>query len=303
MTIAPLFKSTCDFAMRMPSLVSDFLELENKIGRRFREDSVTDIIIASLLRIEEGNATVLVPPEVKTGGDFDILIIEPSTNDAIQYRIQAKRLHPHLQNWKWSSYRELDHPHGSGQQSSTLVRSSSQEAIETIPLYAFYNPRSICVASDDAIAGIEMASGRQINEIVKAIVKARRKGRRLRWKRVHYIRELFFPLADIFCAPSGVQQTSSIASPRVSKQAVESAIEKRGFSERVKKGIIIDSMERRKQIFPSTDRVEFEKYVAQSAKRKWPQIVEKVIERKDLEPIVYTKTVKRPKLILVRRDE
>lgn len=58
MTIAPLFDSPCDLAERIPSMVSDFLDLENKIKRRFREDSVTDIIIASLLRISGGNATV-----------------------------------------------------------------------------------------------------------------------------------------------------------------------------------------------------------------------------------------------------
>jgi hypothetical protein len=84
MTFAPLFDSPCDLAQRVPSMVSDFLDLEDKIGRRLREDSVTDIIIASLVKVAGGNAMVLVPPEVKTGGDFDILIVEPSSGDAVQ---------------------------------------------------------------------------------------------------------------------------------------------------------------------------------------------------------------------------
>jgi hypothetical protein len=170
--MAPLFSSACDLADRIPAMISDFLDLEDRIGRRFREDSVTDIIIASLLKIGGSNATVLVPPEVKTGGDFDILLIDPQTGQSIQYRIQAKRLIPHSTYWPWGSYRELDHPHGTGKQSSTLIRSSAKEKIHTIPLYAFYNPATACHASDGALSGIELADGREVNEIVKALVKA-----------------------------------------------------------------------------------------------------------------------------------
>jgi hypothetical protein len=117
----------------MPVMAADFLELETQIGRRFREDSVTDIVLASLLKIGGNNATVFTPPETKTGGDFDLLIFQPETTQGVQYRIQAKRLVANATDWLWSSYRELDHPHGSGKQASTLIRSSAQERMPTIP--------------------------------------------------------------------------------------------------------------------------------------------------------------------------
>lgn len=65
--MTPLFNSPCDLAERMPTMAAEFLELETKIGRRFREDSVTDILIASLLKIGGSNATVFTPSEAYTG--------------------------------------------------------------------------------------------------------------------------------------------------------------------------------------------------------------------------------------------
>ncbi|CAN7476287.1 DUF6615 family protein [Caulobacter sp. LjRoot300] len=228
MTLAPLFDSPCDLAERIPAMVSDFLDLENRIGRRFREDSVSDIIIASLLKIAGSNATVLVPSEPKTGSDFDILLHEPATRTAVQYRIQAKRLYPHAKTWDWGSYRELDHPHGQGKQASTLVRSSAQEMVPTIPLYAFYNPQSACGASSGAISGIELADGLAINQIVKALVAAKAASKRPRLKRIAYLRDLFFPLSTILCPPFGAPTSGGlIVRPEVSRQAVQGAIASR----------------------------------------------------------------------------
>jgi hypothetical protein len=228
MTLSPIFTTPCDLAERIPGMVSDFLDLENRIGRRFREDSVTDIIIASLLKIAGANATVLVPPETKTGGDFDILIIEPSTQEAVQYRLQAKRLSPHAKTWEWGSYRELDHPHGQGKQASTLVRSSAAELIPTIPLYAFYNPQSACAASGGEILGIELADGLAINQVVKALVAAKAASKRPRLKRIAYLRDLFFPLSTILCPPQGEPPGDGpIVRPRLSRQAALGAIASR----------------------------------------------------------------------------
>lgn len=309
MTFAPLFDSPCDLAQRIPSMVSDFLDLENKIGRRFREDSVTDIIIASLLKIAGGGATVLVPPEVKTGGDFDILIVEPETGDAIQYRIQAKRLSPHATNWAWGSYRELDHPHGHGGQSSTLIRSSVQEKIQTIPLYAFYNPETACRASAGAIAGIELADGREINQIVKALVKAKAASKRPRLKRVEYLRDLFFPLSTILCPPPGdARSPMAILPPRISRFAVASAIARRSRPEwmRAEKVPSLGRPDRDETLTlapPSEEGgARLEASQATSARRRLPALIEKAIDRQPGEDPIRVARVKRPKIILVSRE-
>lgn len=308
MTLAPLFDSPCDLAQRIPSMVSDFLDLENKIGRRFREDSVTDIIIASLLKIAGGGATVLVPPEVKTGGDFDILIVEPETGDAIQYRIQAKRLSPHTTNWTWGSYRELDHPHGQGGQSSTLIRSSVQEKIQTIPLYAFYNPEAACRASAGAIAGIELADGREINQIVKALVKAKAASKRPRLKRLEYLRDLFFPLSTILCPPPGEVNTAmTVLPPRLSRSAVQSAIADRSRPEwmRTEK---VPSLGRAGRDEPlvlpppnEEDRARPQAPQTLPTRPRLPALIEKAIDRQPGEDPIRVAKIKRPKIILVSR--
>jgi hypothetical protein len=300
--IAPLFQSACDLAERIPDLVADFLELENKTSRRFREDSVTDIVIASLLRIAGGNATVLTPPEVKTGGDFDILIVDPSTRDAVQYRIQAKRLVPHANHWDWSSYRELDHPHGTGRQSSTLVRSSAHEAVHTIPLYAFYNPQTICAASDGVVSGIDLADGVQINEIVKALVKAKASSRRPRWKRVEYLRGLFFPLSTILCPPAPTSAPRQIVAPSDSREAAESAMSLRRAERLLEEALPLEyrAADQPRVLPPQAVRETFSR--PRRGRRQFPRVVERALGRQpDDPPILVSSMVRRPKLILLSR--
>lgn len=307
MTLTPLFDSPCDLAQRIPSMVSNFLDLENKVGRRFREDSVTDIVIASLLKIAGQNATVLVPPEVKTGGDFDILIVEPSTSEAIQYRIQAKRLSPNQTNWKWGNYRELDHPHGKGGQSSKLIRSSAKEKIETIPLYAFYNPESVCSASDGAINGIELADGREINQIVKALVKAKAKAKKPRYKRIEYLLGLFFPLSTILCplVSGGESAATSIISPRISRAAVEAAIKARprpGWMhfEQVPRLSQAPRDNIKKFPLPADDANRHLDRILRTT--QFSPLVERAIKRRQDQDAIQIARVNRPKIILVSRN-
>lgn len=307
--MTPLFSSPCDLAERMPVMAAEFLELETKIGRRFREDSVTDIIIASLLKIGGSDATVFTPPEGKTGGDFDLVIYRPGTDEGVQYRIQSKRLVPNAANWAWSSYRELDHPHGSGKQASTLIRSSAQENLPTIPLYALYNPLGVCEASEDKISGIQLADGRAISAIVRALIVAKAQGRRPRWKRVEYLRHLFFPLSTILCPPLDEPSGGSlIIRPEVSRRATLTAIEKR----RIAPTDIEDaSPQLRSELaevarLPSPDQRDgagdSPPAPSRSQKRRdVPKVVERAIGRQPDEPAIQRARIKRPKLVLLSR--
>ena len=223
MTLTPLFSSACDLAKRMPPLVADFLDLESSLRRRFREESVSAMIVASLIRLSGPGLSVQVPEdESKTGNDFDIVIFDPAHRTAVQYRIQAKRLTPHHTLWERGSYVELAHPNGTGAQSLSLVRSAAAERrIPTVPLYAFYNPARACEPSGGLISGIEMADGRAIRAVVRELIRARPKRPPL--KRLSTLHPLFFPLSRILC-PSASDGDRAVPSPEGSLQSVADAV-------------------------------------------------------------------------------
>lgn len=222
MALIPIFSSVCDLANRFPNMIAEFLDIEQDLKRRFREDSITDILSAALLTLPGNDIVVLAPQEAKTGGDFDLVIVDERTSEAIQFRIQAKRLVPHKHNWKIGSYPELAHPHNSGKQSATLLRGLGREAIPTIPLYAFYNPAHVCRASSDRVSGIELACGWEIRERIKTIVRV--KPKRLPYKRIGSLQPLFFPLSTILCASNTDTKNSLIPSPSGARAAVVKAI-------------------------------------------------------------------------------
>ena len=224
MPLTPLFASPCDLADRLPPLIADFLDLEITLRRRFREESVSDMIVASLLRVAGADLSVQVPLSEKvTGNDFDIIVYDPPTRSAVQYRIQAKRLTPHATTWGMGSYKELAHPHGTGTQSSALIRSSAAERrILTIPLYAFYNPARTCAASGGLVGGLELADGHAVRGLIANLVKA--KPKRPPMKRLTTLQPLFFPLSTLLCPPSPVPGRR-ILTPAESLQAVDGAIE------------------------------------------------------------------------------
>ena len=301
MAIAPIFASSCDLAERLPVMIAEFLDIEQKLKRRFREDSVTDILVASLLSLPGNGVVVLTPPEAKTGGDFDLVLVDPLSGDAVQFRIQAKRLMPHKHDWEIGSYAELAHPHNSGAQSQTLLRSVSKEAITTIPLYAFYNPAHVCTASGGAVSGIELASGWEIRERIKAIVKV--KPKRLPFKRIGSLQPLFFPLSTILCAPPATPRGSDIPAPADARQAVVDAIEARsgiaGFGQTLalpevtvkalpRAGVTADEKVRRRRRSAS---------LGDDRREALPAIIRSAVERRGER--VITARVKRPKVVLI----
>jgi hypothetical protein len=293
MAIAPIFSSPCDLANRLPVMIADFLDIEQKLKRRFREDSVTDILVASLLSLPGNDVVVLAPSEVKTGGDFDLVVVNPVSGDVVQFRIQAKRLTPHKHDWMTGSYAELAHPHNNGGQSQTLIRSIGSEKITTIPLYAFYNPAHVCKASGDTVSGIELASGWEIRERIKAIVKV--KPKRLPYKRIGSLQPLFFPLSTILCAPSDQGRVSQVPLPADAKTAVVEAIESRSGLAGFGQTLAIDEV--------SAPRLQRESESQgrgaplRARRDEMPLIIRTAVERRE-ERVIKTK-IKRLKVLLI----
>lgn len=301
MPIAPIFVSSCDLAERLPAMIAEFLDIEQKLKRRFREDSVTDILVASLLSVPGNGVVVLTPPESKTGGDFDLIVVDPQSADAVQFRIQAKRLTPHKLDWEISSYAELAHPHNSGAQSQMLLRGLGKEAIPTIPLYAFYNPAHVCTASGGTVSGIELASGWEIRERIKAIVKV--KPKRLPYKRIGSLQPLFFPLSTILCAPATTPRASDIPTPADARQAVVEAIEARsglaGFGQTLALPEVTVKALPRASANAGGEVRQSRRPASRSENRRdgLPAIIRSAIERRG-ERII-TARVKRPKVVLI----
>jgi len=295
--IAPIFASPCDLAERLPVMISEFLDIEQKLKRRFREDSVTDILVASLLSLPGNGVVVLTPPESKTGGDFDLVVVDPVSGDAVQFRIQAKRLTPHLHHWQIGSYAELAHPHNSGAQSQNLLNGLGKEAIITIPLYAFYNPAHVCTASGGTVSGIELASGWEVRERIKAIVKA--KPKRLPYKRIGSLQPLFFPLSTILCAPVSTARDSPMPMPAEARAAVIDAIESRSSLAGFGQTLALSDVEvkaLRDDKF-AADRKRRGAGRPESRSEELPAIIRTAVERRQ-ERIIIAR-VKRPKLVLI----
>jgi hypothetical protein len=83
----------------------------------------------------------------------------------------------------------------------------------------------VCAASGGTVSGIELASGWEIRERIKAIVKV--KPKRLPYKRIGSLQPLFFPLSTILCATASTTRSSSIPTPEDARTAVIDAIEER----------------------------------------------------------------------------
>lgn len=218
MTLMSTFSSPCELANRLPPLLAAFMELELHLSRRFREDSLSDLFIASFLQLPGLPVAVLTPDETRTGSDLDLELVDPLTGTTIRYRIQAKRLGAPRVNWKNRSYHHLAHPNDTGGQASTLCDLKNLAGpIPTIPLYAFFNHDTVCSAS--GAPGIALADAFEIEDL---IFTALGKKPRPYFKRISSVQHLFFDLAAILCppAPGGGR---GVATPRESRDGFDAA--------------------------------------------------------------------------------
>lgn len=223
MTLISTFSSPCELAHRLPPLLAAFMELESSLSRRFREDSLSDLVVASFLQLPGIPVAVLTPDETRTGSDFDLELVDPSTSTTIRYRIQAKRLGRPTVSWKNRSYSQLAHPNDTGGQAKILCDLKNLAGpIPTIPLYAFFNHETVCASS--GVPGIALADAFEVEDL---ILTSLGKTPRPRFKRISSLRALFFGLETILCPPKpGAGR--GVATPRESRDRFDAAISARG---------------------------------------------------------------------------
>lgn len=203
----------CKFANTFPSRIAKFLERDRGLKRNFREETVTDLLIASLVGLEPLGIRVDFPDEPTTGGDMDWIFAAPLEINGGRYLrliLQAKRAQfSKLKQDGYWFYQHLDHGTPRGAQAQTLVSyaASSPDGKSTLPLYVFYHPTSALKpnhGSLPAIEGVNLVFASQVAPIVKG-------GCARKHKRVAYWRNNFMPLSEMLCWPAFV--TSSPAAP------------------------------------------------------------------------------------------
>jgi len=157
----------CRFAHQFSDLAADILYRDRHKRRNFREETITDVLMAGLTAFEPFGIRVDFPvDESKTGEDMDWEFVDPQAPDGrcyLRLHIQAKRavFSNGTRNPYWL-YRELDHavPRGApkGSQHELLVDNATASP-GCVPLYMFYHPRDALVpktAELPAIAGVNV---------------------------------------------------------------------------------------------------------------------------------------------------
>ncbi|WP_346295888.1 hypothetical protein LRC39_24000 [Rhodopseudomonas sp. P1] len=204
----------CELAYAFPPRVADFLERDRNLKRNFREESVTDLLIASLTALEKFGVRVDLPDEPTTGGDMEWIYVAPKEIGGGRYLrliIQAKRAQYCRSNGGYWYYHHLDHGVPPGNQAQVLMSYAASSAVgaATLPLYMFYHPASALVAAQNnrpAIEGVNVVFARLVAPIVQG-------GCKRSAKRVDSWRDNFMPLAELLCWPVQVLGASDPKAP------------------------------------------------------------------------------------------
>lgn len=199
----------CELANYFPPLAANFLERSNKLRRRFREESITDLLMANILAAGGGAVLVDFPDEPTTGADMEWTFVNTDTNQSFQLLLQAKKLHDAEQDWRRQQYRELFYKTGAGNtlQVDLLCNTATSRA-SAFPLYVFYNPSGSCSSARRAgatnIVGVNLCAATTIRSLAYP-ARFRSSNRTLGNLQPH-----LFRLSDVFC-PNVVEPLGPLA--------------------------------------------------------------------------------------------
>ena len=203
----------CAFAQHFPHFVERFLDQGRTLRRRFREETVTDLMMGGLITAGGGRVIVEFPNEPVTGADMEWNFVDRRTSAFFRLMLQAKQCYGDGSVWTRHCYRELLHTSGSGSklQAETLCDTTRLPGSATYPLYILYHAAHTCdlarQAGNRAISGINVADGFAIERLVKiATTRALRTSN----KSLRVIAPKLSPLSALFC-PSTIVPASPFA--------------------------------------------------------------------------------------------
>jgi len=194
----------CHLAHQFPPFVASFLERSRPLRRRFREETVTDLLMGSLITAGGRRIIVEFPDEPVTGADMEWNFVNPDDGTFFRILLQAKQCYGTGKAWTRHGYRELLHTAGSGPKlQAVALCDTARAAAATYPLYILYHPENTCAAAGAAgfaaVTGASLADGYLIERLVTG---ATTRTLRTRNKSLKTIAPLLFPLSDLFCPPT-----------------------------------------------------------------------------------------------------
>jgi hypothetical protein len=193
----------CQLAHSLPPRIAAFLERDRKLARNFREETITDLLMASLIGLEPFGIRVDFPDEPLTGGDMEWIFAAPGEINGGRYFrliVQAKRAQfAKTKTGGYWYYHHLDHGTPPGQQAQTLLSQawSSSGSSGTLPLYIFYHPKSALAPASGVGPAIEGANVVFASDVAPVVSG----GCQRKQKKVEYWRVRFMPLSDLLCWP------------------------------------------------------------------------------------------------------
>jgi hypothetical protein len=195
----------CTFAHEFPPLVAEFLERDHSLKRHFREETITDLLMASMVMMGGRWLIVEFPDEPKTGADMQWDFVNEENNTYFSLLIQAKRLFGDGKNWRRHNYREILHTSGAGGQlQAQVLCDTARASLATVPIYMFYNPQQSCnlakASGGPNVQGVNWAEGSTVRDLA---VTATDRKLRTQNKSLAKLHPSLRPLSALLC-PSGV---------------------------------------------------------------------------------------------------
>lgn len=192
----------CNFSTTFPEFVAAFLDQGRSLRRRFREETITDLMMGNLMAASGGKLIVEFPDEPATGADMEWNFVDRRSRTFFQILVQAKQAYGTGTVWSRHNYRELYHVSGSKPQAHTLCNAARTSGTSSYPLYLFYHPSSTISLAQKAgvmnIQGVNIADGFFIEHLVRTA-----NGQRLRTRNrsLKAIAPVLNPLSLLFCPP------------------------------------------------------------------------------------------------------
>ncbi len=191
----------CRLARSMPLHIARLLERDVGLTRNFREETITDVLMAGFVGLGGLQIRVDFPDETKTGADMEWIFIGPGTPKGVRclrLLLQAKRASHLPSSGGYWLYKHLDHL--KGQQASVLMgqKTLPNPPIPTVPLYIFYNPTSALTHKTDKLPAVEGVNIVFAQDIVTAVAG----GCGNKSKKMEKWRPQFMSLSDVICWPS-----------------------------------------------------------------------------------------------------
>ena len=191
----------CALAHQFPTFVESFLEKSQSLRRKFREETVTDILMGSLITAGGKWVRVEYPDEPVTGADMEWNFINRDDGTFFRILLQAKKSYGSGNVWTRHNYRELFHKvQGSGDFQAVRLCETARNTSSTYPLYILYNRAGTCNAARRggcwSVSGACLADGYAVEQLVSG---ATSQLLRTRNKSLKTIAPLMFPLSKLLC--------------------------------------------------------------------------------------------------------